>query len=51
MGDIDRRHFLAAGITAASSLNHLLAASGSIAVDEALRAGIVRADDTTSDKK
>ena len=42
MGHIDRRDFLAAGITAASSLNHLLAASGSIAVDEALRAGIVR---------
>src|SRR5450432_2619304 len=42
MGHIDRRDFLAAGIAAASSLNHLLAASGSSAVDETLRAGIVR---------
>jgi methyl acetate hydrolase len=42
MGHIDRRHFLAASTAAASSLNHLLAASGSGAVDEALRAGIAR---------
>jgi methyl acetate hydrolase len=42
MSHIDRRHFLAASTAAASSLNHLLAASGSIAVDEALRAGIAR---------
>ena len=42
MGNIDRRSFLAAGITAASSLNHLLAAPGGIAVDEALRSGIAQ---------
>ncbi len=42
MRHIDRRDFLAAGITAASSLNHLLAASGSTVVDETLRSGIAR---------
>src|ERR1035438_9835418 len=42
MGNIDRRSFLAAGITAASSLNHLLAAPGRIAVDEVLRSGIAQ---------
>ena len=42
MRHIHRREFLAAGITAASSLNHLLAAPGNIAVDEALRVGIAR---------
>ena len=42
MGNIDRRSFLAAGITAASGLNHLLAAPGRIAVDEVLRSGIAQ---------
>ena len=39
---IDRRGFLAAGITTASTLNRMQAASGAIAVDDALRAGIAR---------
>ena len=42
MGIIDRRSFLAAGITAASSLNQLLAAPGRIAVDQVLRSGIAQ---------
>jgi methyl acetate hydrolase len=42
MRDINRRDFLAAGITAASCFNHLLASSGSAAVDEVLRSGIAR---------
>src|SRR5580658_7864389 len=41
MGNIDRRSFLATGVTAASSLNHLLAAPGS-EVDEVLRSGIAQ---------
>jgi methyl acetate hydrolase len=42
MRHIDRRDFLGAGITAASSLNILGAASGNIAIDEVLCAGIAR---------
>ena len=42
MGNIDRRSFLAAGITAASSLNRLHAAPGRSAVDEVLRTGIAQ---------
>jgi len=42
MRHIDRRDFLAAGITATSNLNHLLAASGRTEVDETLRSGIAR---------
>src|SRR5579862_7777480 len=42
MGHIDRRSVLAAGITAASGLNDLLAAPGRIAVDEVLRSGIAQ---------
>jgi len=42
MGHIDRRSFLVAGITAASSLENLLAAPGTIAVDDVLRSGIAQ---------
>jgi len=39
---IDRRTFLAGSVTTAAGVNHLLAASGGSAVDEALRSGIAR---------
>jgi|SRR5579871_566851 len=42
MNNIDRRRFLAAGITAVSSLKHLVAAPGRLAVDEVLRSGIAQ---------
>ena len=42
MRRVDRRAFLAAGITAASGVTRLLAASGGSAVDETLRSGIAR---------
>jgi len=42
MGQIDRRSFLAAGITTAASVSRLLAAPGRSAVDEVLRSGIAQ---------
>lgn len=42
MGRINRRDFFTAGAAAASSLDHLLASSGSAALDETLRSGIAK---------